>query len=101
MAVILLRWNDDYLSWDQMPYSSFYTNQVAQMPAGLLWWPHIILANTVDIHRTLDITNGSTLDIAQDGTVTAYIFTQLVASCEVDARKYKSIPNYTTYPNFM
>ena len=86
MVSFYFRWIDDYLAWAEIENGEFYTDYSVQVVFSLIWFPAITLVNSATSSSHIALPDGSLslVEVRQDGTVTAQLYTQLVASCDMD-----------------
>ena len=84
MVNFYFKWLDDYLSWKDMENAAYYKNYSVQLPVRLIWFPAITLVNSASSGGRVDLPDGAVVDVAQDGTVAAQLYIQLVAACDMN-----------------
>ncbi len=88
MVNFVFKWVDDFLVWDDIENSAYYKNYSVQLPARLIWFPAITLVNSASSGGRVDLPDGAVVDVAQDGTVAAQLFIQLVGACDMNLYAY-------------
>jgi len=78
-----------------MTYAEYYTNYTVQFPGKEIWFPPVVLMNTVDTKKKIEILETTMVNIDQNGTVSVMIYVQLFSDCDLDFKMYYTFIYFT------
>ena len=87
----MLKWKDDYLTWDEMPNAKYYATYTVQFPAMEIWFPPVQLINSLAFDKKIKRDDTSLVDIHQNGTIETTLYVQLKSDCELEFEMYDKI----------